>query len=313
MPIQLYYHSSRGSALLVSLIILILVTLLTTVFLEVIWSSSKNVQWIEASNASYYQAIGIIEEQLIPANVTKKTPWNVQEISEGWFWYGTGRSILVQTGHTIMPRSGYGNSPYDPTKSYNLISLWEPVQIVIPNGIIWNSVMFEFRVPRVSVTSWTWVAWIMANSWIILWTLWYTGASLYASWETQIFQWQDINTSTNKFASFSWITNSGSIVSLATFYIDPNYLDTWWNRCTNYACTLKLSMIRPILTSDSIAGPQDWRSLPFLEYKITFNTTVPSQFMTLDASAYAYGFQRTRRVRIPQITTNTALDFAVLQ
>lgn len=35
--------------------------------------------------------------------------------------------------------------------------------------------------------------------------------------------------------------------------------------------------------------------------------------MTLDATAYAYGFQRTRTIRIPQVTTNTALDFAVLQ
>ncbi|MFZ2255750.1 MAG: hypothetical protein WAW59_02590 [Patescibacteria group bacterium] len=53
--------------------------------------------------------------------------------------------------------------------------------------------------------------------------------------------------------------------------------------------------------------------MPFLEYKITFNIPVPSQFMTLEATAYSYGFQRTKTVRIPQITTNTALDFAVLQ
>lgn len=35
--------------------------------------------------------------------------------------------------------------------------------------------------------------------------------------------------------------------------------------------------------------------------------------MTLDATAYSYGFQRTQVINIPQITTNTALDFAVLQ
>lgn len=65
-------------------------------------------------------------------------------------------------------------------------------------------------------------------------------------------------------------------------------------------------MIRNIQTSDG-------RSLPFLEYRIHFDSAVPSQYMTLDATAWAHGFQRTYTVRIPQITTNTALDFAVLQ
>jgi hypothetical protein len=89
MRIPIYHHSSRGSALLISLIILILVTLLTTVFLEVIWSSSKNVQGIEASNAAYYQAIGIVEEQLIDSDVTKKSPWNIKPKKEGTSQYGT--------------------------------------------------------------------------------------------------------------------------------------------------------------------------------------------------------------------------------
>lgn len=35
--------------------------------------------------------------------------------------------------------------------------------------------------------------------------------------------------------------------------------------------------------------------------------------MTLHADGFAYGFMRSRTVRVPQITTNTALDFAVLQ
>jgi flagellar basal body-associated protein FliL len=80
--VNIYLPSSRGSALLVSLIILILVTIVTTVFLERIWGSSQTVQGIEASNAAYYQAVGIIEEQLIATNVTKKTPWNIAPVSK---------------------------------------------------------------------------------------------------------------------------------------------------------------------------------------------------------------------------------------
>ena len=57
----------------------------------------------------------------------------------------------------------------------------------------------------------------------------------------------------------------------------------------------------------------DGRSLPFLEYKVEFNAPIPSQFMTLDAKGYYGGYLRERRIRIPQITANSALDFAVLQ
>ena len=81
-PVRLIQHTSRGSALLISLIILILVTLLTTVFLELIWGSSQTVNGIEASNVAYYQAVGIIEEQLIKPDVSKKTPWNIAPVAK---------------------------------------------------------------------------------------------------------------------------------------------------------------------------------------------------------------------------------------
>jgi hypothetical protein len=55
--------------------------------------------------------------------------------------------------------------------------------------------------------------------------------------------------------------------------------------------------------------------LPFLEYKISFGASadIPNQYMIIDASGRVNGYTRTRRILIPQITTNTALDFAVLQ
>lgn len=65
-------------------------------------------------------------------------------------------------------------------------------------------------------------------------------------------------------------------------------------------------MIRPFIT----AGGQ---SFPFLEYKIVFPAAIPNQYMVIDSTAYVYGYLRSRQVRIPQITTSTATDFAVLQ
>lgn len=66
-------------------------------------------------------------------------------------------------------------------------------------------------------------------------------------------------------------------------------------------------MIRPFITNDG-------QSFSFLEYKIVFlGTNVPNQYMVIDSTAYVYGYLRSRQVRIPQITTSTATDFAVLQ
>ncbi len=284
---------------------MILVTIITTVFLEVIWSSSQTVSWIEASNAAYYQASWLIEEQLIHPLVTKKSPWNIQPKIENFAL--TWRTLNVFTGSNIMPANGRWNSPYD--INYNIITLGDPLQIVIPEWIDWNSVNFEFRVPKIDTSVSTWVSLNLANSWIILWTLWYIGSSLYASGETNTFVGSDINDPIKKISAFYGNTsNPWTNIQFNSFYADSTnqYLWTSWVKCVNYACTLKLSMIRPITTSDG-------RSLPFLEYRITFNKVIPAQFMILDSVAYSYWFQRNRSIRIPQVTTNTALDFAVLQ
>ena len=73
-------------------------------------------------------------------------------------------------------------------------------------------------------------------------------------------------------------------------------------------------MIRPFIT-DRVSTP---KSFSFLEYKIDFSgvspaVRIPSQYMVIDSNASIYGYIRSRQVRIPQITSNTATDFAVLQ
>lgn len=286
-----------------------LLTIVTTVFLERVMGFGKSTEGIEASNYAYYQSVWLIEEQLMDPLVTKKTPWNITSSGTALNpYHGTGRILTVSTGAAVVPVSGKGNSPF--SSDYNLISLGEPVQLVIPQNIDWNNVRFTFRVPQIGGAG-TGVDASMNSSWVVLWTFWYSGASLFASGETEIFQWSDINIDDfDQFYTFYWITNSGSSMTINSFYNDNtnNYLGLNGTKCANYACTLKLSMIRQVRTSDG-------RSLPFLEYKVEFPswTSVPSQFMTLTSQAKAYGFLRTREVKIPQITTNTALDFAILQ
>ena len=78
---------------------------------------------------------------------------------------------------------GEGNSPYD--TNYNIIGLGEPVQLVVPDGVIWSAVKFQFRIPQIGNSS-TGVAPTLSNSGFVLWTIASTGASLFASGETSI-------------------------------------------------------------------------------------------------------------------------------
>lgn len=115
--------------------------------------------------------------------------------------------------------SGKGNSPYD--SDYNIIGLGQPIQLVIPDNVPWSSVYFEFRVPVISGNTNTGIAPTLTNSGFILWTLASSGASLFASGETNIFQGNKINSSLpvdKRIDNYNGTSNSGDLVSFSTFY-----------------------------------------------------------------------------------------------
>lgn len=291
----------RWSAILISLFILIILTIMTTVFMEKLLSFAKSSEWIENSNVAYYYALGSIEESLYTWGVNKYTPWNIKNISYGTTT-STGRNILAITWWQTIPFIGNGNSPYD--NNWNLISRGDPVQIVIPAGITWNSVQLFFRVPQIEPGSNTWVHSTIVNSGVILWTLTSTGNSLFASGETNVFIWNNLDGQGKYIHDKYGNTNTWALMQFDSFY---NAIAG--TNCTNYKCTLKLSMIRDVLTNDGAGKP-----VSFIEYKITgFNVSIPQEFMKIQATGYANGFLRTRTLELPQITTNNALDFAVLQ
>ncbi len=300
--------SRKGSALLISLIVLTLVTVMSTVFFEKLFRLSQASEGIENSNIAYYKALWIIETAMNATTVDKFSPWNIQRSSTWGNYYTSWANLEVTTGSSIVPAPWKGNSPYDP--DYNIISIGEPVQLVIPNGLNnWGTVFFQFRIPQISATSSTGVAPSWTNSWYILWTFASSGASLFASGEANVFLWSELNNTNQTLATRNGRSNSGSSATLWDFYFAGWFL---WNDgayCVNYQCTLKLSLLRPVPTTNSN------RTMNFLEYKITFPATaqIPSQYMNLRAEWYTYGFLRQRTFQFPQITTNTALDFAVLQ
>lgn len=107
---------------------------------------------------------------------------------------------------------------------------------------------------------------------------------MFASGELNIFRFSDIDGTIKNIDNKYGVTNTGDLVQFGNFYNDPmnQYVGSSGNRCTNFNCTLKISLIRPIPTLDG-------RLLPFIEYKIDFDTTsLPSQYMTLQTDGYAY-------------------------
>lgn len=311
MPSLVTPHFRRGSALLTGLIVMVVVTVLMVTFLEKMTRLGTSSQWIVQSTQAYYRATALIERSLMNTPNLRKQPWTIQPSSTNSAKTGSGTELIVFTGGTSVPAHWKWNSPFN--DNYNLIGLGDPVQIVIPDGVDWTNVFFEFNVPKIG-TSWTGVDTSVSTlSWVILWTLGGPdGKTLYASGETAAFTFSDLNwsksiSSKNGFYIASDWTESESTFS--NFYDNSNSdrLGVLWQNCVAFVCTLKLSLLRSI--------PVDgWRELPFLEYKIDFSSTnIPNQYMILDSKGYAGGYLRTRHVVIPQITTNTALDFAVLQ
>lgn len=300
-----YYHpSQRGSALIIWLVIAVLLTIMTTTFLEKILGLGQTSGGITNSAQSYALATGLIEKQLMDPSMTKNAPWNIATISEGNINTDTGRTLMASTGWLNMPEPWQWNSIFD--SDWNIIGMGEPLQIVIPENISWNMVRFYFRVPKTDNT--TFLTGASTASWIVLWTFWSSGASLYASGELEIFRWTEIgDIAWVLIDTKKWLTTSGSAASFDNFYTNSTYgVGPSGAKCAGYQCTLKLSMIRPFIT-------QGEQSFPFLEYRIEFPSRIPSQYMLIDSTAYVYGYLRTRQVRIPQITTSTATDFAVLQ
>lgn len=296
----------KGSAILIALVVLVILTIMSTTFIEKLLSFSKSSEGIENSNIAYYNALGSIETALYTGWVNKYTPWKMQKSATGDVTI-TGSSLNVLTWGTIVPVAGYGNSPYD--SSWNIISLGSPTQLVIPNGITWSNVNFRFRIPKVDATQTsTGLSSSLTNSGIILWILTSTGNTLFASGETSIFVWAEIDGTNKNISTKNGITSTGNLRNFDQFY--TNELWAGGANCANYQCTLKLSMIRPVATS---ANPNT--KIPFLEYQINFwvNPMIPQQFMRIQADGYAYGFMRSRTLDLPQITTNNTLDFAVVQ
>jgi hypothetical protein len=303
-------NSKNWFALVIAILIVILVSLLVFYILAYIIPFAKNTKGIENASKAYYMAESWVEDSLYA-------------IKKNWEWYSSWTtfnnspiwtSLKISGSWTVLPPSWRGNSDYN--KDFNIIKIWEPIQLKIWKWAIsnWDNVNFTFRVPDLD---WGWdISWnaetlswanelniinwklvsktdLLDASWSLIvagqinWKIWYESVkwwnTIYKTWINSI--WKVLSDSSNK--------------TFKSFYI---------NNCKwiNNECTLKMSIVNEL---ESVSG----NKLPYLEWKINFWNSVPLRYAIIDTSGKSYGYKKDLEVKKWQQTVVEAADFTVIQ
>lgn len=314
---------STWSAIVVAIGIILFMSMLMIYFIEKIVPTAKNIKWVENWTAAYYKAQSWVEEAMLsmartnPAAESNLGFNSTTKVS--WYWYS-----MTASWKTI-PASWKWNSYYD--ANFSRLAMWEPLQILIWKDFNFTTAKFYFRIPAIKWTTNITLSWWTTTP-IINWILSWNSNSLFSSWAFQIHQknWVlfDINDSNIleaamnpvNFNTRQWIDLAGKAGTVSDFYNSLwNYTTTWlwnplWTSCWSYWCTLKLSIITPLVTPTG-------NPIPFLEYKIDLNawvtTNLPMQYIEINSDWYSYWFKRHIKREVRQITTSEALDFTIFQ
>lgn len=298
-------NNKKAFSLILSIFMVFICTLLALYLLEYIIPFLKNTKWMENWVKAYYQAYNWIENALL------EKKWNnvYYENSRNFWQWPSDYSFEILSTWSSIPSAWEWNSDFD--KDYNTISLTDPVQLLLTNGINWNDVKFYFKVPKFNDNNENDI--VFFNSWtynVVNWQLSSPDDTLYASW-AQIVKWNQISSSLNS-------NPNGLRLSLNEWYIyketwekdNKNFDDFYVNNCSgpNSGCTLKLSIINELKTDS-------WGKIPFLEYKATwFNPKKIANYFTIIKSSWkSFWYKRSLKIYIPQQTTSSAFDFTIFQ
>lgn len=308
MKLELY-RNKKWSALMIAIICIVIISSIMIYFLEKLLPIARNIKWIENSTVAYYNGLSWIEQSLLFMKTA--SVW-----TESWVTYNTSNpqwySFQITASGTKIPIAWEWNSEYNSGR--NIIWPGQPIQLAIWSWITWSSVELKFKAP-----DWMWLTWTLDNSWIINWQLsgkntdW-TWIILYASWESNMIKWGMIDWNPIYLDTKDWFDLNWSGWTFDDFYDtdwSPFNATTWlwanWANCTSNSCTLKLSIINPLIWTW-------WQAIPYLEYKIDFwFVKVPLQYAIIQSDWYSYWFKRHIRSTARQQTTSEALDFTIFQ
>lgn len=292
-----YSHQTWFSIIL-AMGLTLLLSLTGLYLLEYVVPFSRNVKGIESASNSFYQAYAGLEQSMYlhRNNIIWYQTWTslTSSIPEEY-------SYNISAQGTVSPQVWKWNSEYD--RDFNKLSQAEPAQFVIGSWRLntWGSFLrLSLKIPDLKSPSFTEE---LSNTWnIVLWQLSSSGHSLTS--------WVPINhTQINSgFMSQNFLNNSrtGALLNGTS----TGFLSFYSNYCNDSGeeCVFKLSLISPMY-SNLTWNPR----IPYLEYKIVSNRSIPLREAVIETQWKSYGFRRSLEVLVPQTTTNSAFDFTVFQ
>jgi len=284
--------SKRGSAIVIWMILTIIMSLSALVILSYMVPFARDSRWIENSTNAYYQAYAWIEESMLFIKTRESL------LSETWSTFSLNNPIDYEyntiSSWLMIPPKWWWNSYFD--KDFNRLSQSEPIQLQVWYWFVndWNNVVFTFRVPNNLGwfdNTWALINWMLSSEddTLIAYESYINYEDLWSSWNLS--SWNIFNK--------EWRKLDGSTEYFKSFYDS--------NCSSGKSCILRITVVNDLILSN-------WNQIPFLEYKIDFNSNnVPLRYTRINSKWKSYSYTRSLEVRVPQQTINQAFDFAVFQ
>lgn len=313
-------RSKKWFSIVLAMWLTVVISLIAILILEFIIPFSRNVKSVENGSAAYYYAYGWVEDSL----------WELAKQTEDWYdassilstWSTWSKYDLISMTDVIPP-SWDGNTDLN-DKDWNKFDANTPIQLSLSDnaGVKLSTVDFWqtdflFRVPDISWTGAKTLSW--STKIIVNWIVSGLNASgdpvvLNASWSITNDNYitaADINAaSVINIWGLDGITLDGTDCTVQQFF--SNSSCAWW---VNTRPVLKLSIVNS-LEVDTADG---WWLLPYLEYQIRIKNNwwspvnIPWRYSQIDTVWKSYWYKKTMDIKVPQLSTNQAFDFAVFQ
>lgn len=315
--------NKKAFSIVLAMWITIILWMISILILEYIIPFSRNIKWVENSSSAFYHWYSWIEESL----------W---KLSQNNIWYdndnlfnpssATWSQFILKSLTSTIPPLWDWNSEYD--SDWNRLDPNIPIQLQLQTGSIdfVTNTDFIFRIPDLNrdgnytndgTLSWSndkpMINWILTGLDIAI-----IGQPVSLIGEDHLtnnnyIKLSDINNTAINIWSKNWVDLDWKKCTLQEFYSDNCLPETWSGIAAEH--TLKLSLLDDLEMVTAV-----WeRRIPYLEYQILFKDSsnadvqVPGRYSQIDTAGKSYGYKKTMDIKVPQLSTNQAFDFAVFQ
>lgn len=319
--------NKKAVSLIIVMWIVLVTWLLAITIIELIIPFSRSVSGMENSSKAYYLANAWVEDWLLKLKkeyeiIDRNPSWSkVFDITTYWSDRNVSKDkifseLKMKIFWNIEPENWKWDSDYDNNKIYNIISVWNPIQM----DITWinpNNFQIYFKVPTINRLTYKlednnkiYINWqVTSENWFL------NSVSkverLVESWTwpfwSKVLIWNNINNFSipHNLNLFHWIDNNDEPKKFQTFF---NSNCTWWKKCIlKFSIANELIWIHPTDSTKKTI-------LPYLEWRTSYTWwNFKLRYSTIESTWKSNNFVKKLEVKVPQATVNEAFDFTVFQ